>query len=231
MRGRALQQHPWSYVRDVAGRIEPLARAERAVEQEQWLLGQVSDLQGATPAEPTLPRQHAEVVDGIEEPVPEAIVGHDKGHVNITVFEPAQQAQPAIFDEVHLHAGMTASVLAQEPRERVLDGHRRRPDTEDSGVSALERASSRTEQLRVHQQSTALPEQVLTLRRQPETPADPVEEAHTQLGFQREDLARRRRLAHGQPSARPRYATGLGDAHERVEMAEVHLLSISASRI
>jgi hypothetical protein len=65
-------------MRDVTRSVEPRARAERAVEQQQGLVRQIRNLQLAAPPEPALPRQHGKVVDRIQEAVPEATVGHDQ---------------------------------------------------------------------------------------------------------------------------------------------------------
>jgi hypothetical protein len=70
-------------------------------------------------------------------------------------------------------------------------------------VSALERSGPCPEELGFHQEATALPEQVLALRRQAQAPADPVEQPDTQFGLERQDLTRGRRLAHVQPGPRP----------------------------
>ena len=67
-----------------------------------------------------------------------------------------------------------------------------------------------------------LPKQILALRGQPETPADAVEEPHAELGLERENLPRRRRLAHAQPRPRAGDAARLGDADESLKVAEVH---------
>jgi len=46
-------------------------------------------------------------------------------------------------------------------------------------------------------------------------------EPYTELGLERENLPRRRRLAHAQPRPRACDAAGLGDADEGVKVAEV----------
>ena len=56
VRSRALQKHPGPDARDAARGVEPFSRAERAVEQEQRLVGQLGDVERATAAEGMLPR-------------------------------------------------------------------------------------------------------------------------------------------------------------------------------
>ena len=65
VRSRALQKHAGSNVHDVTCRVEPLARSEAAVEQKQWLIRQVRDVEHMTPTQPVLAREHGQIVDGI----------------------------------------------------------------------------------------------------------------------------------------------------------------------
>src|SRR5262245_52844273 len=110
---------------------------------------------------------------------------------------------------MHLDAGMAALVPAQKRRERALDRHRRRSYAQDAGLPAFKGPRPGVERIGFHEQAAALPEQILALRSQPETPADAVEEPQAELGLERENLPRRRGLAHAQPRPRAGDAAGL----------------------
>src|SRR3954471_24914059 len=133
-------------------------------------------------------RHHSQIMDWIEQPVPKTIVGNYKSQMNVALFNSARQAQPSVFHQTHLDAGMTELVLAHKPRKRILNCHRRRSHTQDSGLPALEGSRSRFKQIRIHQETTALPKQIFALRSQPKTSTDPVEESYAQLRFERENL-------------------------------------------
>jgi hypothetical protein len=98
---------------------------------------------------------------------------------------------------------------------------------QDTGVAALEGPGSGIERVGFHEKPTALPKQVFTVRRQSKAAPNPVEEAHTQLVLERENLARGGRLAHIQPSACPSNAAGFGRANEGLEVAQVHRFLVS----
>ena len=83
--------------------------------------------------------------------------------MNVSMLEAAQEVQSAILHEMHLDTGMTAPVLGQKRRERVLDHHRGRADPQDAGVAALEGSSSRIERIGFHQEPTALPKQIFAV--------------------------------------------------------------------
>jgi hypothetical protein len=67
--------------------------------------------------------------------------------VNVATLESAGQPCPAVLEEVHLDAGMTASVGSQEDREQGLDHLRCGADSEHSRFTALEGACSVSERV------------------------------------------------------------------------------------
>ena len=89
-------------------------------------------------------------------------------------------------------------------------------------MSALEGARPRTEGVGVQQKTATLPQQIFAFRCQAEAPTDTIEKPHAEVGLQGENLARCRRLAEVQATARAGDATGVGDAHEGAQMAEIH---------
>src|SRR5882672_6337118 len=99
---RALQKHARPDARDAACGVEPLARAERPVEQKQRLVGQLRDVERATAAQRMLPRHHRHTMRGKERLAPETIVRDDQGQVDIAALEAIRQPQTAVFDKMHL---------------------------------------------------------------------------------------------------------------------------------
>src|SRR5262245_54760575 len=163
MRCGALQKHAWSDVRDIAGGVEPFARTKAAVEQEQGFLAQLGHIERAPTSKPMPPRQHCQIENGEEEAMRESIVGYAQGQLHFALLEPAGQTQASIFYKMHLHTGMAKLVLAQKARERVLDHHRCRSDSQYPRLPAFQCTRSRTKQIRLCQQPSALSKQILTL--------------------------------------------------------------------
>ena len=83
--------------------------------------------------------------------------------MNLPAFETADQAGAAILDEVHLHAGMTATVGGEKIREQILYHLWCRGDPEDSSFAALELTSPIAERLGLSEQSAAAQQQVFAL--------------------------------------------------------------------
>src|SRR5215470_4847764 len=150
-------------MRDIACRLEPLARSERAMEQEKWFFCQLCHVERAPASEPMLARQHCQIEDWEEEPISESIVGHDQRQMNLALFKPVWQPQAAIFHEMHLNTGMARLILLQKSGECVLDHHRGRPHAQDSGLAPLQRTRSGAEQIGLHEEPSALPKQIFSL--------------------------------------------------------------------
>jgi hypothetical protein len=223
VRCAAFQQHARPDIRHLAGGLEPLARPEFAAQQQQRRLGQVGDLERRAAAQRMPGRQRGKHVHRIEHAAPEPrVVPRGGRKVYLAALEPAVQPDAAILDEVHFHAGITAPVAREEWRQQVLDHLRRGADPEYSGRPCLERARALGKGIGVGQQAAAAPEQVFALRGQLDAPADPVEQQHVELGFQRMDLTGQRRLAEIQASRRAREAAGVGNGREGAQLAEVH---------
>ena len=55
-------------------------------------------------------------MDWVKQPVPEAIVGHHKSQVNVTMLKAARQAQSSVFHEMHLDTAMTQLVVPRNTR-------------------------------------------------------------------------------------------------------------------
>ena len=151
---------------------------------------------------------------------------HDR-HVNLATLQASRQARAAVLDQMHLDAGMPSLVLRQEIDKQALDRLRRGADPEHSCLPGLERARPLAEQLDFGQQAPAAPKQVFALRRELNAATDPIEQRHSQLGFQRVDLPRERRLTQVQAGGRTRKAAGVGDGGEGAQMPEVHAAMIT----
>ena len=95
-------------------------------------------------------------------------------------------------------------------------------DPEHPGLSALEGPGPLGERVGVRQQSASSPQEVFALRGELDATPDPVEELDVQLGLERADLTRQRRLTQIQSGARPAESAGVDDAHEGAEVSQVH---------
>src|SRR6185436_589341 len=96
-------------------------------------------------------------------------------------FSPIQtirETDGALLEEMHVHAGVAATVLRQEHREQVFEILRRGADAQDSALAVLERAGPLAERLGLQQEATAPPQDVLTLGGQLDAASDAVEEPH-----------------------------------------------------
>jgi hypothetical protein len=128
----------------------------------------------------------------------------------------------AVFDEVHLDAGMAAPILRQEAGEEILDHLRRCADPKDPGLSSLERPRALAERVRFSQQAAAAAQQIFAFRCQLHAATDPVEQRHAELGFERLYLPRQRRLAQVQAGSRAGDAAGVDNGRERAQVLKVH---------
>jgi hypothetical protein len=72
------------------------------------------------------------------------------------------------------------------------------------------------------QQAAATPQQVFTLRRQPDAATEAVEQRHAQFGFQRVNLSGKRRLAQIHSIGSAGKAAGIGNADEGVQVAKIY---------
>src|SRR5262245_48656194 len=142
--------------------------------------------------------------------------------MKVPLLETAEQTQASIFHEVDLDAGMTPLVVAQKHGQRVFDHHRCCADAQNSRFAAVQGACPRVERIGFHEKAAALPQQILALRGQAKTPTDAIEQPNLELGFERQNLPRRRRLADRQARTRAGDAAGFGDADECLHMAQVH---------
>src|SRR5262245_61346136 len=146
----------------------------------------------------------------------------DDRQVDIAIFEPVWKTNNALFHEVHFHARVTPPVAGQEDRERTLDRLRRGSYAQDSCLPALKRPRALADEIGVLQEAPAAPQQILAFRGQLHAAADPIEQWHAELGFERLNLAGGGRLAQMQPSLGPRQASGIGDGDEGAKLAKVH---------
>src|SRR5215467_9707586 len=94
--------------------------------------------------------EHGQVVRGKEKSARKAIIRNNKRQMNVAMLKAARQAQPAVLHEVYLHTRMPNLILTQECREHVLNDHRRRADTQYSGVPAFEGPRARAQHISVH---------------------------------------------------------------------------------
>jgi hypothetical protein len=108
--------------------------------------------------------------------------------VHVALLEAGAEPDTAILDEVHLDAGVLPPVEGQEAGEQGLHRLRRRTHAQHAGVSALERARSLPQRLRVGQQSAGAPQEILALGGELHPAPDTVEEADVQRGFERANL-------------------------------------------
>jgi hypothetical protein len=92
----------------------------------------------------------------------------------------------------------------------------------------VQRAGALPERLRLGQDVAAVSQQVFALRRELDAAPDPVEELHSQIGFQVTDLAGEGRLADVDLLGGLRHAALLGDADEIAEMPELHGIGLHA---
>jgi hypothetical protein len=72
-------------------------------------------------------------------------------------------------------------------------------------------------------------EQILSLRSQLETAADPIEQRDAQIVLKSVDLPGSGWLSHIQPSGGRRYSTTVCDRHESAEVSKVHCSNIQIS--
>jgi hypothetical protein len=82
------------------------------------------------------------------------------------------------------------------------------------------RARSPSESASVN--AAAAPQQVFTLRRQPDAATEAVEQRHAQFGFQRANLSGKRGLAQIHSIGSAGKAAGIGNADEGAQVAKIH---------
>ena len=142
--------------------------------------------------------------------------------VSVATLESAGQPCPAVLDEVHLDAGMTASVGRQEDREQGLDHLRCSADSEHSRFTALEGACSVSERVGICQQAAAPAKQVLPLGRQLGPSSDAVEEPHPQFPLEGSDLPGESGLTDVQGDGGPGKSAGVGDGNKGTQVPKIH---------
>src|SRR5262249_19723380 len=86
----------------------------------------------------------------------------------------------------------------------------------------FEQARALAERVGFRQQAAAAPQQVFTLRRQPDVATETVEQRHAQFGFQRANLSGKRRLAQIHSIGSAGEAAGIGNADEGAQVAQIH---------
>jgi len=137
-------------------------------------------------------------------------------------LEAARQAGTTILDQLHLDAGMTSSIAHQERREQSLDVLWRRRHSQQSGLSALESTRPVAERIRLRQQATPAPKEVLAFGRELNAASDAIEQANSKLGLEGVDLTGERRLRDAHPIGRAREGPSLGDCHEIPEVPQFY---------
>src|SRR5882672_625931 len=142
LRRGAFQQHARLNIGQLTGDIEPRPRSKAALQQQQGLLGQLSDLKNGAAPEAVLGRQRRDEMYGIERLGSKARAFRTcRDHeVAIAAFEPAMKPDAAILHKLHLDAGMAAPVRGQEIRKHILDRVGRRSDPKEARLPSLERA-------------------------------------------------------------------------------------------
>ena len=97
--------------------------------------------------------------------MPKAIVHHDgKRQLDVAVVEPIWQAHTTVLHQLHLNIRMTAMVLGEKRRKRVLDNHGCRTKSQYSAVTLLQSSRPLSELANLGQKPSTSPEQVFTLR-------------------------------------------------------------------
>jgi hypothetical protein len=91
-----------------------------------------------------------------------------------------------------------------------------------SCLAGFEHARTFAEGVRFSQQASAAPQQIFALRRELDTAADPVKQAHTQIDLHRANLSRESRLTDVQSISGAGEAARIGNGHEGTEVFEVH---------
>jgi len=181
---------------DLAGRIEPFARAEVAPREEQRHVDELFDLQRRAAAPPVRLREHGQDVERAQQaPAEPRIARRHEREVHVSVLEARGQTNPAVLDEMHLDAGVPPPIARQEAGEQSLHRLRCGAYPEQPRVPTPEGLRPFAEGVSVCQQASAPPQQILALGRQQSAAADAVEERHAQMGLQGVDLPRERRLA------------------------------------
>ena len=115
--------------------------------------------------------------------------------MEVPTFHKFVQANTTVFSQADVHVGTRALELRQETSQDTLHGLRGGPDPKDSGHPADQASGAFDERCRVSEHITALSEQILAFRGEPDAAPNAVEETHTKLRLQIADLPRKRRLA------------------------------------
>ena len=128
-------------MRDLTGRIEPLARRKAAAQQHQRLVSQVDDIEHGAAAQAVGFRQHGQHVHRKEQPAVKAVVARRHvREVDVAALQATGQSGATILDQANLDARMTAPVLGQKIRKQVLDHLRGGADPQQAGLPGFERA-------------------------------------------------------------------------------------------
>jgi hypothetical protein len=153
----------------------------------------------------------------------EVLVDDNRQHqLNIAVAESPRQAIAAALDQLHLDAGVTASVGAKEWRKGVLYDLRGGPDAKHPRLT-LSSARPFDKRVGLCQEEAAATQQVLTFQGQVDAPADAVEEHHPQISLQRLYLASGGRLTEVQLGRRRSEPACFSGHNKGAQVTEVHV--------
>jgi len=192
----------------------------------------LSDLEQSA-AMPRVPiRNYGNDVDWIKKSTLEPLVtGRHVRHVELAVFKPRRKSRTSILDDADFHTWMAPAMSCQKTGELRLDHRRSGADPYLAGVPAFQRPCSVAERLGFRQDLAAAPKQVFTFRRQPDAATDPVEQEHTQFGFQDLDLSGSSGLAQVEPHRCSGDTASVGNGEEGAQLMEVHAYYPNASKL
>ena len=122
MRGSTFQNDWRSDIRIVTSGVEPTARAEPTLQEQQRFIRELTNIDRATPPKRMRWRDHGHCVRRIEQAAEEQLVtGAGKYNLHVALSKAVADASSAILDKVHLNAGMLAAEAGDKGRQHGLD--------------------------------------------------------------------------------------------------------------
>lgn len=232
MRRAALHENGGLEAGKPAGGIECLARSEAAIEKEERLRLEVSNvhvlglskLKRPVADRNELDRRQQEGLEGM-------IVGLKRmqranADVELPALQHCQQRGTERFGQSDLYMRTLRGVAMQEMREDAVDHLRRRPHLQDPCIGPQQHLSSLAKRVHGTKDGAAFTEQQLASTSEDQPTANAVEQSDAELRFERANLARECGLCDPQTKRCLGDSPLFGNRNEGSQMTKVHAATL-----
>src|SRR5262245_33757051 len=195
MWGAAREPNLWCDPGQTGSSVKCAAKAEAALEQQQWMRRKFCDFDRTSPSKLEAGRAPGEQLDRFQWLLSEALVVQPNCvkqilcEMDFATFQHGQDLTARPFAHSHFHAGIALGVFVQKMRKHAFDVLGRGGDFQHALVSASQQLRLLPDSASVSQQGATFTEQLLSFAGQQKPASDAIEKPEAELTLEVTDLS------------------------------------------